>query len=138
MRYESYPTAIPDGTIKLTVDLVTSIDYLLTNYSDSWNCLTLTRHMLMFHEWLPYPCGNYGKGQVYNWLCEHKFTTPKTFYNNTMMRSLSPEGTYCDGNWAYYESACIRLKQHLSDQVQFISSSNCEYRRFCVYIITDI
>ena len=127
MFYKSYPTAFADENTTLSADLKTSIDYLLSNHSDSWNCLTITRHMLMFHEWLPYPCGSYSEGQVYNWLCEQRFATAREFYNNTNMRTISLGGTYCDGNWTYYESACIRLKQHTSHQFRFISSSNCEY-----------
>ena len=81
----------------------------------------------MFHEWLPYPCGYYSDEQIYHWLCELKFATAKDLYNNTSMRRISLGGEYCNGNWTYYQSACIRLKQTISEKFRFISNDECEY-----------
>ena len=129
MIYKSVAAAVPDKNTKLLAARNASTDHLLGNNSDSWNCLTIARHMLMFHEWLPYPCGYYREEQVYNWLCEQKFATVRDFYNNINMRTISLGGKYCNGNWTYYESACIRLKLRISDQVLFTSYSKREYRQ---------
>ena len=136
MIYKRKAAALPNKFTKTIAARNSSIDHLVDNKADAWNCLTITRHMLMFHEWLPYPCGNYGGRQVYNWICEQKFTTVRKFYNNTIMRTISLGGTYCDGNWAYYESACIRLKQHISGPFRFISSGRCEYRQLDIHYMT--